>query len=178
MHHGVKGMRWGIRKQKESSSRQTSNLERRAKIKKAVKIGAIIAGTVLVSYGVYKLVQVNALPKPFTPQQLHAMGVATVEPKRIKIPKKTLSTPVRNITKGPRISGHSERLTRYGAARASAIRNKGLMYNSSGKPTPRFEEYYDRYMNSSEEMARLVTANGGKVPRIRPSTPIRRLRHS
>ena len=86
-HHGVKGMKWGVRKARQlarSSGRllrktasygsrmianrhkgsnktattARNNDERQAKVakaKKAVKVGAAVAGTVLAAYGAYKI---------------------------------------------------------------------------------------------------------------------------
>lgn len=73
MHYGVPGMRWGHRKQRISLGRRVgrnkqvvkqstkqagsnSQSERRKKnVKKALKIGAAVAGTALAAYGGYKL---------------------------------------------------------------------------------------------------------------------------
>lgn len=67
-HWGVKGMKWGRRKARPTAvigtRRQTATTgtdqtavreARKAKIKKAAKIGAIVAGTALAAYGAYKL---------------------------------------------------------------------------------------------------------------------------
>lgn len=58
-HHGVKGMKWGVRKQKLASGikkvkKKFNEPETKAKIKKAVKIGAGIAVAGLAIYGAYK----------------------------------------------------------------------------------------------------------------------------
>ena len=70
-HYGVKGMKWGKRKQyvpvgnvgqrssrqaeRNSPEAQARRAERVAKAKKAAKIGAAVAGTALAAYGTYKL---------------------------------------------------------------------------------------------------------------------------
>lgn len=64
-HYGVPGMKWGKRKVKVSGSGKPStrkqqtdeehNNAKREKIKKAVKIGAAVAGTALAAYGAYKM---------------------------------------------------------------------------------------------------------------------------
>lgn len=64
-HHGIKGMKWGVHRRAErvgtsASSRSNTastedNRTRRMKVKKAVKIGAVLAGTALAAYGGYKL---------------------------------------------------------------------------------------------------------------------------
>lgn len=67
-HHGVKGMKWGVRKKSyynvsgKRSKRESQTDEeyakiKREKVKKAVKIGAAVAGTALAVYGGYKLSQ-------------------------------------------------------------------------------------------------------------------------
>lgn len=67
-HYGVPGMKWGRRKAPEVSSNQgrrssTQNPDqakaaRKAKIKKAVKIGAVVAGSVVAIYGIKKLKEI------------------------------------------------------------------------------------------------------------------------
>lgn len=67
-HYGVPGMKWGRRKARPvvtSNARRVSNTTpeqqaaqreaRKAKAKKALKIGAAVAGTALAAYGTYKL---------------------------------------------------------------------------------------------------------------------------
>lgn len=67
-HYGVKGMKWGHRKSpvqtiKGASARRTKSKreltpeEKAARRKKAIKVGAAVAGTVLAAYGTYKLAQ-------------------------------------------------------------------------------------------------------------------------
>lgn len=68
-HYGVKGMKWGHRKAptvstKTGRNKSATNVSdsdaalkeaRKAKIKKAAKIGAAVTATALVAYGAYKL---------------------------------------------------------------------------------------------------------------------------
>ena len=68
MHYGVPGMKWGRRKARPTATggvRRASSVPtadqaaqreaRKAKAKKALKIGAAVAGTALAAYGTYKL---------------------------------------------------------------------------------------------------------------------------
>lgn len=66
MHHGVKGMRWGVRKAKpvstkSSKKRSTSSVNQKNKSatksnrSKYIKIGLAVVGVALAAYGVYKL---------------------------------------------------------------------------------------------------------------------------
>lgn len=59
--------------------------EQKAKLKKAAVIGGVAVGTALAAYGGYKLYQLNKPSKAFTPEQLNAMGIKTVQPNRIEI---------------------------------------------------------------------------------------------
>ena len=61
-HHGVKGMKWGVRRQQTStgirrgvSDSHYMSEQRKVKIKKAAKIGAAVAVTALAAYGGYKV---------------------------------------------------------------------------------------------------------------------------
>ena len=67
-HHGVKGMKWGVRKKEERSpARSTSKTknsddssnknETKSKVKRAVVIGAAVTATALAAYGSYRLVK-------------------------------------------------------------------------------------------------------------------------
>ena len=51
-HYGVKGMKWGVRKERKASDSANTNAD---KLKKAAKIGAAVAATALVAYGGYKI---------------------------------------------------------------------------------------------------------------------------
>ena len=61
-HFGVKGMKWGIRRNrslptgnsKKASSNKTEAQARKEKIKKAAIIGTAVVGTALAAYGTYK----------------------------------------------------------------------------------------------------------------------------
>ena len=61
-HFGVKGMRWGVRRNrslskerpKKASSNKSEAQARRQKIKKAAIIGTAVVGTTLAAYGAYK----------------------------------------------------------------------------------------------------------------------------
>lgn len=61
-HYGVKGMKWGVRRNrslskgspKKASSNKSEAQARREKIKKAAIIGTAVVGTALAAYGTYK----------------------------------------------------------------------------------------------------------------------------
>ena len=61
-HFGVKGMKWGVRRNrslskgspKKVSSNKSESQARREKIKKAAIIGTAVVGTTLAAYGTYK----------------------------------------------------------------------------------------------------------------------------
>jgi hypothetical protein len=64
IHYGVKGMKWGVRRQAQVSAGRGQNIasrgpaspeQRKARIKKAAKIGVAVAGTALAAYGAHKL---------------------------------------------------------------------------------------------------------------------------
>lgn len=63
-HHGVRGMKWGVRRQASVSSGRSQNPsirtpisseQRKTKVKKAAKIGVAVAGAALAAYGGYKV---------------------------------------------------------------------------------------------------------------------------
>lgn len=63
-HFGVKGMKWGVRHERPTSGSSTrrktrtdKDSDRRARIKKAVKVGAAVTALGLAMYGAYKLGQ-------------------------------------------------------------------------------------------------------------------------
>jgi hypothetical protein len=64
-HYGVKGMRWGVVNDDDTSEDSSSSAEKKPRFtdkqKKAMLIGAGVAGTLLVAYGGYKLGQSGQL---------------------------------------------------------------------------------------------------------------------
>lgn len=70
-HFGVKGMKWGVRHERSTSgsshgqrkARTDGDIERRARIKKAVKVGAAVTALGLAMYGAYKLGQTGSYGK-------------------------------------------------------------------------------------------------------------------
>lgn len=60
-HHGVKGMKWGVRRAQRKAAREarkaalTPEQRKKSKIKKTVGIGAAVVGITLAAFGGYKL---------------------------------------------------------------------------------------------------------------------------
>lgn len=128
-HYGVKGMRWGVRKQlplvsgnRRNQSGSTQDIyqrrqQRRARAKKVAKVGGAIALAALASYGAYKLsknpqalqkgkdflnYKILKKSKPLTTAELNKMGISTFEPAMIKLNEINVSSkPARNIKPGP-----------------------------------------------------------------------------
>lgn len=113
-HYGIKGMKWGVRKQRESVGGQRSysdghyNEQRRAKIKKAAKVGAAVALTAVAAYGAYKYgpklsgsiakgsAKVrNRRADPFSGYELRKKGISTFEPNRVEINRGTQASAAR-----------------------------------------------------------------------------------
>lgn len=74
-HHGVKGMKWGVRNddkpkgRRKTSSNETEDNEKKGlsrKQKTAIAIGATVVATALVSYGTYRLVKSGKLDGPIS----------------------------------------------------------------------------------------------------------------
>ena len=75
-----------------------------------------------------------------------------------------------------KLTGHSQRLTKYGAARYNTTYKKKQMDRAFTYRSPRYMDYEDAYRTASEKMGEIVKANGGKVPSIYPSKPVNKLR--
>ena len=61
-HHGVKGMKWGVRRAQRKAAREARNAEltpeqrkKRTNTKKGIAIGAAVVGTTMATFGAYKL---------------------------------------------------------------------------------------------------------------------------
>lgn len=93
-HHGVKGMKWGVRHDRKPTGRkrvgrvtEMQNQQKRRGLtesqKRALKIGAGIAAGVLVAYGGYKLNQMGAF------DSLKSLGANTVSqvPTKVSTPR-------------------------------------------------------------------------------------------
>lgn len=68
-HHGVRGMKWGVRRQRQvSGANQNLSAEQRTAIrkqraKKAAAVGATVAVAALATYGAYKVSKVRGMNK-------------------------------------------------------------------------------------------------------------------
>ena len=51
MHHGVKGMKWGVRKKQESSGNNQQSVDKKKKLKKAFAIAGGVAGAAALATG-------------------------------------------------------------------------------------------------------------------------------
>ena len=164
-HHGVKGMRWGHRKQPErtGTSRPRKKMSTAKKVAIGVGIAAGIAGVAYISSKGIKSHKATTLGV----SKLKQMGIATFE-------AKTINSTSRNSRYARKLTGHSQRLTRYGAAR-----NRATFYQRKMETMgPNWMRYEDARRTASEDMARIVTKNGGKVPKIRPTGQMRKLSRS
>lgn len=126
-HFGVKGMKWGVRKQQNYHTNNSSN--KRHNFKKAAKIGAAVALTGIAAYGAYKygpaLLSKNNKSYALSGQQLRKMGIATFEPDRIHISK----SPVTKIGQA-REAAKSSFYNKHGKSFASSNITKSKKFNS------------------------------------------------
>ena len=84
-HFGVPGMRWRNRKARPATTStvrkqrgsQVQSADKKAKIKKGIKIGAAVAGTAIVAYGVYQVSKFLKLKK--TVSNIHVGEMAAMK---------------------------------------------------------------------------------------------------
>lgn len=156
-HYGVKGMKWGVRHDPERIGRQRTSSDshyqgqRKARLKKAAKIGAAIAVTAVAAYGAYKYgpklaSSIKRGSKAMSGYELRKMGISTFEPNRIEINRGTQASAARqayyqrhgksfgssNITKARKIQGYSNKnytdlgRSEYKLDRANKVYEKNL----------------------------------------------------
>ena len=199
MHYGVRGMKWGVRHEPERSS--TSSGRKKMSTAKKMAIGMAIAASVGgVSYyaikthrynkaayaAVQKVIKTGArVNRPDDFKALNLPGKAEITRQRTgryahSYTKQINKHKVYDYNKGDmvpaKLTGHSERLTKYGAARYETTRRKKLLDKASKYHWNDYQYYEDRYRSASEKMANIVSKNGGKVPAIRPAQPINKLK--
>lgn len=124
MHYGVKGMKWGVRKAKRSASKDGSAAKMKKKglsdkQKRAIKIGAVAAASVLVAYGGYKLAKSGKL------QQAVKAGKTCIKSMRLeKRPVKSIKAHTDHISYGKRrgMELSNDELTAF--LRRDALENK------------------------------------------------------
>lgn len=54
-HHGVKGMKWGIRRDKDKPNNAVNSPKNKSKAKTALKIGTVVAAATVAAYGAYRV---------------------------------------------------------------------------------------------------------------------------
>lgn len=105
-HYGIKGMKWGVRHDPERTGRQRTSSDfhyqgqRKARLKKAAKIGAAVAVTAVAAYGAYKYgpklaSSIKRGSKAMSGYELRKMGISTFEPNRIEINRGTQASAAR-----------------------------------------------------------------------------------
>src|ERR1700761_1557162 len=77
-HHGIKGMHWGVRKNRDESGVKKSPADH-AKLKKAALIGGTVAGVALIAAGAYYLSKHGDLPISSLSNSEKVAGEKTVE---------------------------------------------------------------------------------------------------
>lgn len=93
-HHGVKGMRWGVRHKRELIGRRHRRTqehdENGNKTKKALKVGLIVAGGLLAAYGGYKFVDSGSMHRLITKGQ-NALSKQTMFKHNMELANKNFS---------------------------------------------------------------------------------------
>ena len=132
-HFGVKGMKWGHRKQTTSFQRDDSKKNKRtaeqkaARRKKAIKIGAAVAGTALAVYGAYKL-------HGYIRGKNQEIRVKEGKAKCDRMLKKLDHMEIKDRVRG---SSGTEKFTNP----RNIIRNRPFQYNNNGKTVTLAREY-------------------------------------
>lgn len=171
-HYGVKGMKWGVRHDPERTGRQRISSDshyqgqRKARLKKAAKIGAAIAVTAVAAYGAYKYgpklaSSIKRGSKAMSGYELRKMGISTFEPNRIEINRGTQASAARqayyqrhgksfvssNITKARKVKDYTHHnytelgRTHWKATRAQqAYEHRLKLYKKSSELDPNFNK--------------------------------------
>ena len=188
IHYGVKGMKWGVRNEKESSGQKHQGMSTAKKVAIGVGVAAAVAGVTYISVKAYKTSKHNKMAKAAVDRVIRTASNTKRSPKikelgyvgRTERYRQKYGHYNHNFKRQRRkaLTGHSsERLTKYGAARYKTNFYKKTMDNALYGYGNRsmYPVYEDRYRTSSERMASIVTANGGKTPAIRSSNNLNKL---
>lgn len=203
-HFGVKGMKWGVRKQPEKAgtSRTRKSLSTAKKVAMGLAVAAAVGG---VSYYAIKTHKYNKAAHAAVQRALMVNNGKVMKTEQWReahaagLPRKAIVTrPNRGMyTRGDgswykkpneyaKLTGHSQRLTKYGAAG-----HRGRFYGERALKYPLNDESFNdpfhpkrvlgrrsanAFAEQSEILKNFNSTSGKNVPRIRSERPINRLK--
>lgn len=155
-HHGIKGQKWGIRKE-----RNASNATKNARIKKAAKIGAIVAATALAAYGGYKLHKIHGQAIDDLSRKYKREGQRALEAAKSY---KNMSSDALSKSLQNKMPGGMEFKARHYAEEANRL--KSIAYQNQDKGA-RYLKYVEKNKYPKKEVANqmLLVARGYKTRR-------------
>lgn len=146
-HHGIKGMHWGVRNDRDSASSPAKTGSSHSTLKKAAIIGGTVAGLALIAGGTYYLAKNGDLPVSSFGSAEKAAGEKLVEDKL-----KPSEHELKGIVHVAGVKNHSDATFRTGGVSDpfDELVKAGLVEPSSGDDT--FKNGFNRYGSNLEKV--------------------------
>ena len=152
VHHGIKGQKWGVRKQKPKGK---STNKRKKSIGKKIAIGsAIVVGTALAAYGGYKIFKNKKHIKSVLKgaKAVNKMGINTTK----KVVSDSFSNPSINRTQVPKINVPRVEIPRTSVQRTEVSKVSIPHLTLNPKNVSIGEDYTKRILDSSTKLSSAV----------------------
>lgn len=153
VHHGIKGQKWGVRKERQKTAKRTN--KRKKNIGKKIAIGsAIVVGTALAAYGGYKIFKNKKYIKSILKgtKAVNKMGINTTK----KVVSDSFSNPSVNRIQVPKINVPRVDIPKTNIQRTEVPKASVPHLTLNPKNVSIGEDYTKRILDSSTKLSSAI----------------------